>query len=147
MTWSATKAPRGVPGNFEDALQEHIFWCNVVDKEASYLRNLMDPLDVAGKEVKNRRASSHSKPVEKCPGRRRPPGTLPSIARDLNAKGWPSLNPNPLRSSRSMARTMSEPMLLNRGDKPKDLPSLGSMKSSEQKLRRPSAWLDGSMKV
>ena len=26
----------------------------VVDKEASYLRNLMDPLDVAGKEARHR---------------------------------------------------------------------------------------------
>eukprot|EP00435_Cladocopium_sp_Y103_P021563 s6_g5.t1 len=95
------------------------------------------------------RASSHSKPVEKGSGRgRRPVGTLPSITvRDLNAKGWPSLNPMPLRSNTSMARTMSEPMLLRRGDKPKELPSLGSMKSSEQKLRRRSAWLDGTMKA
>lgn len=139
-----------MPGNFEDALQEHIFWCNVVDKEASYLRNLMNPLEgMVGKEGKNRRASSHSKPVEKCSGRgRRPPGTLPSITvRDLNAKGWPSLNPNPLRSNTSMARTMSEPMLLNRGDKPKELPSLGSMKSSQKLRRRSAAWLDGTMKV
>ncbi|CAK9095557.1 unnamed protein product, partial [Durusdinium trenchii] len=132
----------------EHALAEHIFWCNVVDKEVSHLQKTATAArsDVPQAGGSRRFSSPRG---QKTHGRRerRTSGSLPRISvRDLNAKGWPSLNPMPLRSTSSalrpsppppssssasatpasaLLRCMSEPMLKTQGEA-KPLPTIAT---------------------
>eukprot|EP00913_Durusdinium_trenchii_P033047 g30938.t1 len=119
----------------------------VVDKEVSHLQKTATAARSDVPQDRGRDLALNG--FETTHGRRerRTSGSLPRISvRDLNAKGWPSLNPMPLRSTSSalrpsppppssssasatpasaLLRCMSEPMLKTQGEA-KPLPTIAT---------------------
>eukprot|EP00439_Symbiodinium_sp_Y106_P044925 s2067_g5.t1 len=138
---SFLKGPsRGVAGVFEHELAEQIFWTNVVDKELYSLRGalgstpiLQDHYRAPTPPTRCRSAAADRR------GRKHLQVALPVISiRELNAKGWPSLNPIPIRTSQGLRKSDSAPSLTiaSRGYMPEpELPTLQG-KSRRSRVRR-----------
>ncbi|CAE7455589.1 unnamed protein product [Symbiodinium sp. CCMP2592] len=133
---------RGVAGVFEHELAEQIFWTNVVDKELYSMRGALgfpdsDPKDHYRAPTPPTRCRSAAADRR---GRKHLQVALPVISiRELNAKGWPSLNPIPVRTSQGLRKSDSAPSLTiaNRGYMPE--PELPTLQGKSRRKRTSSA--------